>query len=158
MTFKVQVNPGVASGTIISNQGSVATAQLPTLLTDSDGNPTNGYQPTLITVGNAQQLSITKSAVVVGGGAALPGSVIEYTIQATNVGQVPATNVVITDDLTPLLGQAAYVASSATMNGSANGVSLTSPVITANYGATYGTLAPGGTVVLRFRVTLNGYR
>ncbi|HEY6873584.1 MAG TPA: isopeptide-forming domain-containing fimbrial protein [Geobacteraceae bacterium] len=155
VTFKVQVNPGVATGTIISNQGSVATAQLPTLLTDSDGNPTNGYQPTVITVGNAQQLSITKSAAVVGGGAALPGSVLEYTIQATNVGQVPATNVVITDDLTPLLAQAAYVANSATMNGSANGVSFTTPVIAANYGATYGTLSPGGAVVVRFRVTLN---
>ena len=155
VTFKVQVNPGVASGTIISNQGSVATAQLPTLLTDSDGNPTNGYQPTVIAVGNAQQLSITKSVVVVGGGAALPGSVLEYTIQATNIGTVPATNVVMTDDLTPVLTQATYVANSATMNGSTNGVSFTSPVITANYGATYGTLAPGASVVVRFRVTLN---
>lgn len=155
VTFKVQVNPGVATGSIISNQGSVATAQLPVLLTDSDGNPTNGYQPTVIAVGDAQQLSITKSAVVVGGAAALPGSVLEYTIQATNIGQVPATNVVITDDLTPLLSQAAYVADSATMNGSGRGVSFTSPVVSANYGAGYGTLGPGGTVVVRFRVTLN---
>ncbi len=61
VTFRVQVNPAVASGTIISNQGSVATAQLPSLLTDADGNPTNGYQPTVIVVGDAQQLSITKS-------------------------------------------------------------------------------------------------
>ena len=155
VTFKVQVNAGVASGTIISNQGSVATAQLPTLPTDSDGNPTNGYQPTVITVGNAQQLSITKSVVVVGGGAALPGSVLEYTVQATNIGMVPATNVVITDDLTPLLAQTAYVANSATMNGSTNGVSFTSPVITANYSTTYGTLAPGSSVVVRFDVKLN---
>ncbi|HTG82900.1 MAG TPA: SdrD B-like domain-containing protein, partial [Geobacteraceae bacterium] len=150
VTFRVQVNAGVPTGTIISNQGSVATTQLPTILTDSDGNPTNGYQPTVITVGNAQQLAITKSAVVVGGGAALPGSVLEYTIQATNVGQVPATGVVITDDLTALT-QAAYVAGSATMNGFGNGVSFTSPVVT----ATYGTLAPGASVVVRFRVTLN---
>jgi large repetitive protein len=156
VTFRAQVNPGVATGTIISNQGSVATAQLPALLTDSDGNPTNGYQPTVIAVGNAQQLSITKSVAVVGGGAALPGSVLEYTIQASNIGQVPATGVVITDDLTPLLAQAAYVADSATMNGSANGVSFTAPVVTANYGATYGPLAPGGAVVVRLRVTLNG--
>jgi uncharacterized repeat protein (TIGR01451 family)/fimbrial isopeptide formation D2 family protein len=153
--FRVQVNPGVASGTVISNQGSVATTQLPTLLTDSDGNPTNGYQPTVIAVGNAQQLSIIKSVVVVGGGAALPGSVLEYTIQATNIGTVPATNVVITDDLTPLLTQATYVANSAAMNGSPNGVSFTSPVITANYGATKGSLAPGGSVVVRFDVKLN---
>ncbi|MRR33088.1 DUF11 domain-containing protein [bacterium] len=155
VTFQVRVNPGVPSGTIISNQGSMATAQLPTLLTDADGNPTNGYQPTLIVVGDVQQLSITKSVAVVGGGAALPGSVLEYTIQATNIGQVPAVNVVITDDLTPLLAQAAYVANSATLNGSGNGVSFTPPVITANYGAAYGTLAPGGSVVVRFRVTLN---
>ncbi len=155
VTFKVTVTGGVASGTIISNQGSVATAQLPTLLTDSDGNPTNGFQPTVITVGNAQELSITKSVVVVGGGAALPGSVLEYTIQATNIGMVPATNVVITDDLTQLSAQTAYVANSATMNGSTNGVSFASPVVTANYGTTYGTLAPGSSVIVRFDVKLN---
>jgi uncharacterized repeat protein (TIGR01451 family)/fimbrial isopeptide formation D2 family protein len=151
VTFKVQVNPGVATGTIISNQGSVATAQLPTLLTDADGNPTNGYQPTVIAVGNAQQLAITKSVAVVGGGAALPGSVLEYTIQATNIGSVPASSVVLTDDLS-VLTQAAYVANSATMNGSSNGVSFSAPVISANFG----TMAPGGSVVLRFRVTLSG--
>jgi len=152
ITFKVQVNPGVVTGSIISNQGSVATAQLPTLLTDADGNPTNGYQPTVIAVGNAQQLSITKSVVVVGGGAALPGSLLEYTIRATNIGTVPATNVVLTDDLTPLLGQAAYVANSSVLNGSPNGVSFSAPVISANYG----TLVPAGSVVLRFQVKLNG--
>jgi len=155
VTFRVQVNPGVATGTIISNQGSVATDQVPPLLTDADGNPTNGYQPTVIAVGNAQQLSITKSAAVIGGGAALPGSVLEYTIQAVNIGTVPATSVVLTDDLTPLLAQAAYVADSATMNGSGGGVSFTAPVVTANYGATYGALPPGGSVVVRLRVTLN---
>ena len=155
VTFKVTVNSGVASGTVISNQGSVATTQLPALLTDSDGNPTNGYQPTVITVGDVQQLSITKSVVAVGGGVALPGSVLEYTIQATNIGTVPATNVVITDNLTSLSAQASYVANSATMNGSANGVSFTSPVITANYSAVYGTLAPGSSVTVRFDVKLN---
>jgi uncharacterized repeat protein (TIGR01451 family) len=136
VTFKVQVTSDALPGTIISNQGSVATAQLPALLTDSDGNASNGYQPTVIAVGDAQQLSITKSVVVVGGGAALPGSVLEYTIQATNIGTVPATDVVITDDLTPLSAQATYVANSATMNGSTNGVSFTSP----GHGD-YGTLA-----------------
>uniref|UniRef100_C6DZ14 Conserved repeat domain protein n=1 Tax=Geobacter sp. (strain M21) TaxID=443144 RepID=C6DZ14_GEOSM len=155
VTFRVQVDPAVASGTVISNQGSVATAELPLLATDSDGNPTNGYQPTVIAAGNAQSLSVTKNAVVVGGGAALPGSVLEYTIRATNVGQVPATGVVLTDDLTPLLPLAGYVANSAMMNGSKNGVSFGAPVLTANFGATYGTLAPGASVVLRFEVKLN---
>jgi uncharacterized repeat protein (TIGR01451 family)/fimbrial isopeptide formation D2 family protein len=155
VTFDVRVNAGVPSGTLISNQGTVTTAQLLPLLTDSDGNPTNGYQPTVITVGDAQQLSIIKSYVVIGGGAPLPGSEVEYTVQATNVGTVPATGVVITDDLNKISTQVAYVGGSATMNGSTNGVSDTSLVITANYGATYGALAPGNSVVLRFRVKLN---
>src|SRR5258708_19119386 len=40
------------------------------------------------------------------------------------------------------------------MNGSPNGVSAAGNVITANYSATYGPLAPGGTIDLRFRATL----
>jgi uncharacterized repeat protein (TIGR01451 family)/fimbrial isopeptide formation D2 family protein len=156
VTFDVMVNAGVPSGTIISNQGTLRTAQLPPLPTDSDGNPTNGYQPTLITVGDAQQLSITKSVVLVGGGLALPGSVLEYTIQATNVGTVPATGVVITDDLDPISAQVTYVAGSATMNGATSGVSYASSVVIANYGTTYGTLAPGSSVGVRFRVQING--
>jgi uncharacterized repeat protein (TIGR01451 family) len=155
VSFDIQVNAGVPSGTIVSNQGTVTTTQLPPLLTDSDGNPTNGYQPTVITVGNAQQLSITKSYAVVGGGAPLPASEAEYTMQVTNVGMVPASSIVITDDLNLISAQVTYVAGSATMNGSANGLSYASSVITANYGATYGPLAPGSSVVLRFRVKLN---
>jgi uncharacterized repeat protein (TIGR01451 family) len=151
VTFDVMVNAGVPPGTIISNQGTVTTTQLPLLLTDSDGDPTNGYQPTVIVVGNAQQLSITKSYAVIGGGAPLPGSVVEYTVQTTNIGSVPATSVVITDDLNPISAQVTYVAGSATMNGATSGVSYTSSVVTANYG----TLAAGSSVVLRFRVTLD---
>src|SRR5229473_517805 len=51
-------------------------------------------------------------------------------------------------------GALTYVAGSATMNGSPNGVSAAGNVITANYSATYGPLAPGGTIDLRFRATL----
>jgi uncharacterized repeat protein (TIGR01451 family) len=154
VTFDVRV-ANVPPGTIISNQGTVATVQLQPLPTDSDGNSSNGYQPTVITVGSGQQISITKTYAVLGGGAPLPGSTVEYTITATNIGGSLATSVVITDDLTAISTQAAYVAGSDTMNGSANGVSYASSIITANYGATYGSLAPGSTVTLRFRVILN---
>jgi len=40
------------------------------------------------------------------------------------------------------------------MNGSVTGVTVTSNVITADYSAIYGPLAPGGTIDLRFRATL----
>src|SRR5207248_9426667 len=61
----------------------------------------------------------------------------------------------ITDNLNAAgAGARTYVAGTATMNGSPNGVSVAGNVITANYSATYGPLAPGGTIDLRFRATL----
>ncbi|MFL6646497.1 MAG: hypothetical protein ACJ8KO_00870, partial [Sulfurifustaceae bacterium] len=154
ITFDVQVNAGVATGTVISNQGSVASNELPTQLTDSDGNPSNGFQPTVVVVGNAQQLTINKTVSVVGGGAAVSGATLEYVVTVTNVSSVPATNVVITDDLSALAGQLTYVANSATLNGATAGISVAGAVITGNYAAAYGTLAPGATAVLRFRATI----
>ena len=156
ITFDLQVNAGVAGGTILSNQALVQSAELPNLLTDGDGNPATGPEPTLVLVGNGQQLAITKTVAVVGGGAALAGSQIEYVVTLTNISTVPATSVVITDDLDqPLAGQLTYVAGSATLNGATTGVSVAGPLITADYGATYGPLAAGGSVVLRLRADLD---
>ncbi len=152
VTFKVQVNAGVPSGTIISNQGSVANAQLPTLLTDSDGNPTNGSQPTVVTVGNAQQLMITKQVVVVGGGTAEVGAELEYVVSVTNIGTVAATSVLITDVLP---GQLSYVTGSAVLNSSSAGITVAGPVITADYSSVYGNLPANGTVVLRFHTKIS---
>ena len=154
VTFNAQVNAGVTGGTVISNQGTVTSTQLPALLTDADGNASNGYQATTFVVGSAQQLSITKAVTVVGGGAALPGAQLEYTVTATNTGTVAATNVVLTDDLNPLAAQVTYVAGSGMLNGSAAGVSLAGGVLTADYATTYGTLLPGAAAQLRFRVTI----
>src|SRR6267142_1380058 len=100
-------------------------------------------------------VNITKQVSVVGGGTALPGAQLDYLVHVTNRSPNPATNVVITDNLNAAgPGVLSYVAGSATMNGSANGVSVTGNVVTANYSATYGPLAPGGTIDLRFRATL----
>lgn len=154
VTFDVTVNAGVAAGTVISNQGSVASNELPAQLTDVDANTANGYQPTTIVVGSAQQLSITKDVTVVGGGPALPGAQLEYLVTATNTGTLPVTALVLTDDLTPLATQLAYVAGSVTLNGSASGVSVAGALITADYAASRGTLAPGASAQLRFRAQI----
>jgi len=150
VTFDVIVNASVSNGDIISNQGVVHSNEQVDEPTDADGNDANGDQPTLIAVGNGQSLSITKSVAVVGGGVALAGGQLEYTVQATNIGTTTATNVVLKDDM--VSGQFDYVAGSGTLNGSAAPVSYSAPTVT----ATVGNLTAGATATLRFRVNLDG--
>src|SRR5690349_18518399 len=100
-------------------------------------------------------VTITKQVTVVGGGPAVPGAALDYLVYVTNTSANPVNPVVITDNLNAAgPGALTYVAGTATMNGSPNGVSVAGNVITANYSATYGPLAPGGTIDLRFRATL----
>jgi uncharacterized repeat protein (TIGR01451 family) len=153
LQYDLRVNLGTPDGTLIVNQGIVDTVELPDLPTDSDGNPANGTQPTVVVVGAVQQLSITKQVTVVGGGPAVPGAQLEYTVTVVNFAAVPALNVVITDSLPA--GQLTYVNGSATMNGSTTGVSFAAPTLTADYATAYGPLGPGETVILRFRATLD---
>ena len=154
VTFKVQVrNDGtVPTGTVISNQGYVTSNQVATEPTDADGDSSNGYQPTTIVVGSAQQVAITKEVFVVGGGVALPGSQLEYVVRATNIGVVDATAVAITDNLAPLAGMASYVVGSAALDGpgslAVGGGS--NPTLTADIGG----LAVGASRALRFRVLI----
>ena len=84
VTFDLRVNDGTPPGTIIRNQAVVRTAEVPNLLTDGDGNPSTGPEPTVVVVGNAQQLTITKEVSVVGGGAAVQGATLEYVVRVTN--------------------------------------------------------------------------
>ncbi|WP_237055237.1 isopeptide-forming domain-containing fimbrial protein [Microbulbifer sediminum] len=155
IVFDVTVDVGTATGTVIRNQGSVATVELPGTLTDADGNPTNGAQPTDVVVGDAQQLSITKEVAVVGGGAAEAGARLEYLVRVTNISAVPASHVVIADDLlTAGEGVLTYVADSALLNGQPAGISVNGSVITADFGATSGDLAAGDSATLRFQADL----
>jgi len=158
--FDVTVNDGVVNapgpaatpGTIISNQGSVDSNELPAELTDADGIDANGDQPTLIAVGNAQLLSITKQVAVVGGGPALAGGQLEYRVRVTNIGSIAATNVVITDDLP---AQLSYLSGSGLLNGLTTGVAFADPRITADFATVYGDLQPGLSAELRFIAQIN---
>jgi uncharacterized repeat protein (TIGR01451 family) len=154
VTFDLQVMNGVPPGTLITNQAIVDTAELPNVLTDGDGNPATGPEPTIVVVGDAQQLRIAKYVSVVGGGPALAGALLEYVVQVTNIGAVPAYDVVLRDDLDAMPGQLTYVAGSATLNGGTNGVVVAGQLLTGNYSTVYGPLQPGRVVTLRFRATL----
>jgi len=156
ITFDVMVNAGTLPGTIISNQGFVSNNETPVEPTDADGLDNNGDQPTLISVGNGQALSISKSVSVVGGGPAIAGAQLEYLIRVTNVGTVPATDVQILDDLdTPIPGQMTYIPGTASLNGLPNGIVYLSPTFTVDYAGTYGLLMPGQVAEFRFQVQLD---
>ncbi|WP_237066513.1 isopeptide-forming domain-containing fimbrial protein [Microbulbifer guangxiensis] len=154
IVFDVTVDAGTATGTVISNQGSVDSAELPLVLTDADGNPANGAQPTEVVVGDAQQLAIVKEVSVVNG-AAEAGATLEYLVTVTNISAVPASNVVITDDLL-VAGDGAltYVADSARLNGQSDGITVNGSVISADYSAVFGELQPEDTATLRFQARL----
>ncbi|HEY8570521.1 isopeptide-forming domain-containing fimbrial protein [Microbulbifer sp.] len=155
IVFDVMVNADTARGTIISNQGSVSSVELPLTLTDADGNSSNGAQPTEVVVGDAQQLSITKEVAVVGGGDAESGKVLEYLVRVTNISSVPASLILIQDDLlTAGDGVLTYVADSARVNGQAGGVSVNGSLITVDYSTNYGDLQPGEFLTLRFQARL----
>jgi uncharacterized repeat protein (TIGR01451 family) len=154
--FDMQVNAAVPAGTQIINQATVYSAELPNLLTDGDGNPSTGPEPTIVVVGDAQQVSITKSVAVVNGGPAIAGTTLEYTVTVRNVGLVPVLYASITDDLDAINpGYLSYVPLSATMNGLQAGVSFAGTTITADYFNEYGALDPGQTISLRFRAVIN---
>jgi len=155
LEFNLRVDDGVPGGTLISNQAVVSSGELPNLLTDGDGNPQTGPEPTVVLVGNGQQLTITKQVSVVGGGPAIPGAQVEYLVRVLNIGAAPAFVVMITDDLgAPTPGRLSYVASSASMNGSTTGISVSGTLITADYSGAYGPLQPATSIVLRFRATI----
>ncbi|MEJ2392811.1 MAG: SdrD B-like domain-containing protein [Gammaproteobacteria bacterium] len=156
VTFEAQVNDGVPAETLITNQGSVTSSELPPEATDADGVPSNGNQPTVIVVGEAQLVTVTKQVLVVGSGAAEAGGQLEYVIRVTNIGSLPVIRLVLSDDLSPPLGdQVAYINGSGTLNGSAAGVTYAGGILTADYAAQYGELQPGGSAVLRFSVQID---
>lgn len=154
--FDMQINAAVPSGTLITNQALVNSQELPALLTDGDGNPATGPEPTVVVVGDVQQLSVVKEVAVVDGGAAVAGTTLEYLVTVTNIAAIPAYYVVLNDDLDAVTpGYLAYVDQSATMNGLTAGVDVLGTTITADYFNEYGPLLPGETVRLRFRAVIN---
>ena len=76
-----------------------------------------------------------------------PGSAVQYTITVADTGQTPYTGATVTDDLTGVLGRAAYNGDAAATTGTA---SYASPVLTWT-----GDLAPGDTATITYSVTVN---
>jgi uncharacterized repeat protein (TIGR01451 family)/fimbrial isopeptide formation D2 family protein len=165
VTYQTQLDANSQTGVTLTNVAGVTQwyngPSSDTTRQSSSCTLTNGTPGVLdcqdahtVTVTNAA-ITITKQVTVVGGGMAAPGAALDYLVHVTNNSASPASPVVITDDLSAAgPGALAYVAGTATMNGSVTGVTVTGNAITANYSATYGALVPGGTIDLRFRATV----
>jgi uncharacterized repeat protein (TIGR01451 family) len=93
----------------------------------------------------ARELSITKTARDVNGGSLMAGDAIEWTITVRNTGIDPVTTAIVRDTVP---SNTTYVIGSITGTG---GTAVGAP----NLRWDVGTIAPGATVVLRFRSTVN---
>ena len=117
------------------------------------------YLPQAITFATelfSPNVTLTKSAAVVGGGAAEPGATIRYTMTATNNGAANATNVQFTD---PIPGTVTLDAGPTVSSGSGNATNV-GGTITARLGSGAtasdgGTLAPGASATVTFDATIN---
>jgi uncharacterized repeat protein (TIGR01451 family) len=85
----------------------------------------------------------------------MPGGQLDYLVHVTNASTSPATSVVITDNLSSAgAGRLTFVNPPATMNGSTAGISIVGSLLTANYSAVNGSLQPGQSIDVRFRVQI----
>ncbi|WP_051690058.1 SdrD B-like domain-containing protein [Pelobacter seleniigenes] len=155
ISYRMRVNAGVAEGTRITNQAILTSNEVNDLPSDADGLAANGYQETVVVVGAVQLLEISKTVALVDGISAEPGTELVYSVRVTNIGSLPASNVLVTDDLSGLLSLVDFVSASAVMDGSASGTSFLGGVLSADYSATYGNLSPGGSFLVRFQVRIN---
>ena len=99
--FDLRVNDGVPARHCHQQPGASSTSdELPDLLTDGDGNPATGPEPTIVVVGNAPAAADHQAGR---GRRRRPGArrrdSSSTSCSVTNVATVPALYVVITDDL-----------------------------------------------------------
>ena len=122
----------------------------------------DAYFPQAITLATelfSPQVDLVKSASVVGGGPALPGATVLYTITATNNGAANATNVEL-DDPVPsgMTLSAGPTVTAGTGNASQVGGVLTARLGSGATSSAGGTLAPGAAATVTFEATIGGDR
>jgi uncharacterized repeat protein (TIGR01451 family)/fimbrial isopeptide formation D2 family protein len=156
-TLRFDVTIGAISGAsqTFVNQGTATSTQTGPVRTDSNGDPSDGTQPTTITAigtgtGGTPALDLQKrwSLAVDGGtvGQVDPGDTVQYTLTATNTGVRVVADVRLTD--APLPTQFTYVPGSLATS---TGAVVTETPIAVNIG----TLNPGQTATVSFRMTVN---
>jgi len=149
--FRVTANGAVNS--LISNQATIESNEIPEQLTDADANSTNGAQPTVVTIGVNSELQFTKEVFVVGGGVAVAGGELEYNLQVTNTGLADASNIILIDTIP---ANVSYTLNSTKLDGSTTfiGSGVTEPGVNlqVNYQLAKGVLEAGEKFSVSYRV------
>lgn len=148
VTFDARVDGDVLDGTLIVNTGSIA-------YTFGGATSTITSPAASVTVSAPPALTVQKQVSDLSAGAVMRGDELRYTITVTSTGVGYARDVVVTD---PIPASTAYVAGSTSIDGAAmtdatadDGVDAGQAGITARLG----TLAPGATRTLTFRVRVS---
>ncbi|MGF2948852.1 DUF7927 domain-containing protein [Microbacterium alcoholitolerans] len=145
VTYSVTVGPDAVGEVLQNSATGTATPPGGETITPPPGTTENPV--------NVPGFSVSKSASPAAGTAIDPGSVITYTVTGVNTGETALNPVEIVDDLSGVLGNAAY-------NGDAvatvNGQDAAAPILDEHELSWTGALAVGETVTITYSVTVNG--
>jgi uncharacterized repeat protein (TIGR01451 family) len=140
VTISVTVNsPDTGDKVLVAAAASAAAGS--TCPTGTTTSPCRITTPVLTPV-----LAVTATADAA---SAVAGGTVHYTVTITDAGQIPYTNITVSDDLTGLLDDATYNGDAAITAGPGT-VGFTSPNLTWT-----GSLTPGDAVTITFSATVN---
>jgi len=156
LTFDAKIDSFTDAERIFSNQGTVYSPQVGSVLTDGNGDPSDGAQPTVIvavttTGSGAPNLDLQKRWSLVGnaaGGTEVnPGDIVRYTLVVSNTGSAAANDVRIVEEDT-LPSQVTFISGSVLTS---SGILVSENPLIVNVG----TLNPGAQATVSFRVEVN---
>ncbi|UJC81397.1 DUF11 domain-containing protein [Rhodococcus erythropolis] len=144
LTYEVKVNDGVAAGTVLNNKVS-GIAKPPS---GPDITP-----PPVETNHSVPGFTVAKTADPASGTNVAAGQTITYTVTGANTGNTTLDPVVLTDDLSKVLDNAALVDGS--LKATVDGVDATAPTLAGTTLSWTGALEAGKSVVLTYQVKVN---
>jgi len=156
ISFRVAIEAGVASGTVISSQGQVDSAQTVPEFTDADGFDANGDQPTETTIGGTGSLPadmytqklVQRAVDADASSTTSPGDTMRYLLLVKNSGGVELTHITLFDRIPAGLS---YVNGTASVTGAGNRVGVSG----SNLSVTIPSLAAGSSETVQFDVTID---
>ncbi|WP_438472699.1 isopeptide-forming domain-containing fimbrial protein [Rhodococcus erythropolis] len=146
LTYQVKVNDGVAGGVLVNNK--VAGTAKPPTGPEITPPPVTTEHPVKV-----PGFTVAKTADPVSGTNVAAGQTITYTVTGANTGNTTLDPVVLTDDLSKVLDNAALVDGS--LKATVDGVDATAPTLEGTTLSWTGALEAGKSVVLTYQVKIN---